>query len=297
MKTYLDYLQDVYTNGQFRQDRTGVGTYSVAGRMMRFDLTNNKVPVLTTKRIHLPSVIHELLWMLSGDTNVKYLQDNGVTIWDEWADDNGDLGPVYGGQWRNWQGIDQIQELINGLKTNPFSRRHIVNSWNVSDLNKMALPPCHLLFQFHVSYIDTQELIEYLAGKDIEANEDNAQELAKAHSIPYLELTCQLYQRSADSFLGVPFNIAFYSILTHMVAQQVGMRAKEFIWVGGDCHIYSNHTEQVKQQLSRTPLQECQILLAPAKDIFSYCISNIVVYNNYDGSYKHLGAIKAPVAV
>lgn len=224
MKQYLDYLQHILTHGEEKIDRTGTGTLSVFGYQMRFNLQQG-FPLVTTKMLHLKSIVHELLWFLSGDTNVKYLQDNGVRIWNEWADENGNLGPVYGKQWRAWETkdgrvIDQISEVIQQIKTNPDSRRLIVNAWNVGEIPKMALPPCHFMFQF------------YVANK---------------------KLSCQLYQRSADSFLGVPFNIASYSLLTSMMAQQCDLEPGEFIWTGGDCHIYLNHLEQVKLQLSRTP--------------------------------------------
>jgi len=224
MKQYLDYLNYVMENGHERMDRTGTGIKTVFAYQMRFDLQAG-FPLVTTKKLHLKSIIYELLWFLKGDTNVKYLQDHGVRIWNEWADENGDLGPVYGKQWRSWQGVDgkvhdQIAHVIQEIKTNPASRRLIVNAWNVGDLDKMKLPPCHLLFQFHVAN-----------GK----------------------LSCQLYQRSADSFLGVPFNIASYALLTHIIAQQCDLDVGEFIWTGGDCHIYQNHYEQVALQLTRKP--------------------------------------------
>ncbi len=225
MKQYLEFLQHVLEYGDTKTDRTDTGTKSVFGYQMRFDLRHN-FPLVTTKKLHLKSIVYELLWFIRGDTNVGYLQDHGVRIWNEWADPNGDLGPVYGHQWRAWptaagDSIDQLANVIESIKTNPNSRRHIVSAWNVGELAKMALPPCHLLFQFYVS----QE-----------------------------HLSCLLMQRSADAFLGVPFNIASYSLLTCMVAQQCGLKPGEFIWNGGDCHIYLNHIEQVKLQLSRQPL-------------------------------------------
>lgn len=224
MKQYLEYLQHILDKGVQKTDRTGTGTISVFSHEMRFDLQQG-FPMVTTKKLHLRSIIFELLWFLNGDTNIQYLNDNGVRIWNEWADENGDLGPVYGKQWRAWksqdgQVIDQIADVIQRIRTTPDSRRLIVNAWNVGELDKMALPPCHLLFQFYVV--------------------DN-------------KLSCKLTQRSADSFLGVPFNIASYSLLTHMVAQQCDLQVGEFIWSGGDCHIYTNHIEQVKQQLTRQP--------------------------------------------
>jgi len=225
MQQYLDLMRHVRDNGARKDDRTGTGTLSVFGYQMRFDLAHG-FPMVTTKKLHTRSIIHELLWFLNGDTNIGYLNDNKVRIWDEWADENGDLGPVYGAQWRSWpsadgQHIDQLSEVLETLCTNPDSRRIIVSAWNVGELDKMALMPCHALFQFYVA-----------DGK----------------------LSCQLYQRSADIFLGVPFNIASYALLTHMVAQQTGLKVGDFIWTGGDCHLYSNHMEQVEEQLAREPL-------------------------------------------
>ena len=225
MQQYLDLMRHVRDNGARKDDRTGTGTLSVFGYQMRFDLAAG-FPMVTTKKLHTRSIIHELLWFLNGDTNVRYLNDNKVTIWDEWADENGDLGPVYGAQWRSWPTpdggtVDQLQQMLDTLRSNPDSRRIIVSAWNVAELDKMALMPCHALFQFYVA-----------DGR----------------------LSCQLYQRSADIFLGVPFNIASYALLTHMVAQQTGLRVGEFIWTGGDCHLYSNHLEQVEEQLAREPL-------------------------------------------
>jgi thymidylate synthase len=225
MQQYLDLMRHVRDNGARKDDRTGTGTLSVFGYQMRFDLAHG-FPMVTTKKLHTRSIIHELLWFLNGDTNIGYLNDNKVRIWDEWADENGDLGPVYGAQWRSWptadgRHIDQLAEVLHTLRTNPDSRRIIINAWNVGELDKMALMPCHALFQFYVA-----------DGK----------------------LSCQLYQRSADIFLGVPFNIASYALLTHMVAQQTGLKVGDFIWTGGDCHLYSNHMEQVEEQLAREPL-------------------------------------------
>lgn len=224
MKQYLDYLEDILENGTWKEDRTGTGTLSVFGRQMRFDLADG-FPVVTTKRLHLRSIIHELLWFLSGDTNITYLRENGVTIWDEWADANGDLGPVYGKQWRRWEGIDgsavdQMSTVLEQIRANPNSRRMIVSAWKVDELPRMALPPCHMMFQFFVA-----------DGR----------------------LSCQLYQRSVDSFLGLPFNIASYALLTHMVAHQTDLEPGDFVWTGGDCHIYSNHLDQVRLQVTREP--------------------------------------------
>ena len=236
MQQYLDFLNSIYKNGRDKSDRTGTGTRSIFGCDMRFDL-NNGFPLLTTKKLHIRSIVYELLWFLRGDTNIQYLNDNGVRIWNEWADENGDLGPVYGKQWRSWKAadgreIDQIAQLIETIKTDPNSRRLILSAWNVGELDKMALPPCHLLFQFYVS--------------------DGA-------------LSCKLTQRSADAFLGVPFNIASYALLTHMVAKMCDLKAGEFIWSGGDCHIYHNHFEQVEEQLTRKPgaLPSLKILRKP----------------------------------
>lgn len=264
MKQYQTYLQHILTHGVKKIDRTGVGTLSTFGYQMRFDLQAG-FPLVTTKKLHTKSIFHELLWFLKGDTNVRYLNENGVTIWDEWADKDGNLGPVYGKQWRAWQTqegkvIDQISDVIARIKTDPDSRRLIVNAWNVGELNKMALPPCHLLFQFYV------------------ANN---------------KLSCQLYQRSADSFLGVPFNIASYSLLTHIVAQQCDLDVGEFVWTGGDCHIYLNHLEQVNLQLSRTPhpLPRLQFKRKPAS-IFEYTFDDIEILN-----YEAHPHIKGAVAV
>ncbi len=261
---YETFMRTVFEKGADKSDRTGVGTRSLFGYQMRFDLKES-FPLITTKKLHLRSIIHELLWFLSGSSNIKYLHDNKVTIWDEWADENGDLGPVYGVQWRSWptadgRHIDQISNVIEQIKTNPDSRRLIICSWNVGLIDKMALPPCHCLFQFYV-------------------NEGR--------------LSCQLYQRSCDIFLGVPFNIASYSLLTCMVAQQCNLLPGEFIWTGGDCHIYKNHFEQVALQLSRTPRPYPKLVIArkPAS-IFDYKFEDfeIVGYNPYP-------TIKAPIAV
>ncbi|MBQ6275093.1 MAG: thymidylate synthase [Bacteroidales bacterium] len=264
MKQYLDLLQRVLDEGVRKSDRTGTGTISVFGHQMRFNLQDG-FPCLTTKKLHLKSIIHELLWFLAGDTNIKYLNDNGVRIWDEWADENGDLGHVYGYQWRSWktpdgQTIDQIANLVKSLKENPDSRRHIVSAWNVADIDNMALPPCHALFQFYVA-----------DGK----------------------LSCQLYQRSADLFLGVPFNIASYALLTMMLAQVCGYQYGEFIHTFGDAHIYLNHLEQVHTQLERTPRPLPKMKINPnVKDIFSFKYEDfeLVDYN----PYPH---IKAEVSV
>jgi thymidylate synthase len=257
-------MRHVYEHGTTKTDRTGTGTRSVFGYQMRFDLAEG-FPLVTTKKLHLKSIIHELIWFLAGSTNIKYLKDNGVSIWDEWADENGDLGPVYGSQWRSWPApdgshIDQIAQLVEQIKTNPDSRRLIVSAWNVSDIPRMKLPPCHAFFQFYVA-----------DGK----------------------LSCQLYQRSADIFLGVPFNIASYALLTHMMAEQTGLSVGEFIWTGGDCHLYSNHLDQVREQLSRNtlPLPKLHLKRKPAS-IFDYRFEDIEIIG-----YESHPAIKAPVAV
>ncbi|MDR3478939.1 MAG: thymidylate synthase [Gammaproteobacteria bacterium] len=264
MQQYLDFLRHIRDNGIQKQDRTGTGTLSVFAYQMRFDLRKG-FPLVTTKKLSLRSIIHELLWFLKGSTNIGYLHENNVTIWDEWADQDGNLGPVYGKQWRAWETadgkvIDQMSGLVDQIKKNPDSRRLIVSAWNVGDLSKMALPPCHLLFQFYVAN-----------GR----------------------LSCQLYQRSADSFLGVPFNIASYALLTHMLAQQCDLEVGEFIWTGGDCHIYSNHLEQVNLQLSRTPfpLPQLQIKRKPAS-LFDYQYDDFEIVN-----YEAHPHIKAAVAV
>lgn len=264
MKQYKDFLEHILSEGVEKKDRTGTGTISTFGYQMKFNLQEG-LPILTTKTIHLPSVIHELLWFLKGDTNVEYLKNNGVRIWDEWADNEGNLGPVYGKQWRRWETsngetIDQISQVINQIKNDPDSRRLIVMAWNVGDLEKMALPPCHLLFQFYV--VNSR-------------------------------LSCLLFQRSADAFLGVPFNITSYSLLTYMVAQQCDLDVGEFVWNGGDCHIYLNHIEQVKLQLVRTPytLPQLKICRKP-ESIFDYCFEDFEI-----SEYVSHPKIKAKVAV
>ena len=264
MKQYLDLLQYILDNGIEKNDRTGVGTRSVFGYQMRFDLQNG-FPLVTTKKLHLRSIIYELLWFIHGDTNIKFLHDNNVSIWDEWADENGDLGPIYGKQWRRWEGkdgkvIDQLSWVINEIIKNPNSRRLIVSAWNVAEISEMKLPPCHVLFQFYV------------------ANN---------------KLSCQLYQRSADVFLGVPFNIASYSLLTHMIAQVTGLQVGEFIHTFGDVHLYLNHIEQAKLQLSREPFPLPQLKLNPdIKNIDDFKFEDIEIIN-----YQAHPSIKADVAV
>lgn len=264
MKQYLDLMRHVREHGTFKSDRTGTGTYSVFGHQMRFDLSDG-FPLVTTKKCHLKSIIHELLWFLQGDTNIQYLQENGVCIWDEWADENGELGPVYGYQWRSWPApnggsVDQISKLVEMIKQNPDSRRLIVSAWNPALVDEMALPPCHALFQFYVAN-----------GK----------------------LSCQLYQRSADIFLGVPFNIASYALLTLMVAQVCDLQPGEFIWSGGDCHLYANHLEQADLQLTREPLPLPTMKLNPnVKDLFAFRFEDFELVG-----YEAHPHIKAPVAV
>lgn len=264
MKTYLQLLEHILQHGTEKTDRTGTGTLSVFGHQMRFDLRQG-FPLVTTKKLHMRSIVHELLWFLKGDTNIAYLKENGVSIWDEWADSNGDLGPVYGKQWRSWptadgRHIDQLSEVLEQIQKNPDSRRLIVSAWNVGELNQMALMPCHALFQFYVA--------------------NNT-------------LSCQLYQRSADVFLGVPFNIASYALLTHMVAEQCGLEAGEFIWTGGDCHLYLNHLEQARTQLSREPFPLARLhIKRKANSLFDY------VYEDFEFvDYQSHPTIKAPIAV
>jgi thymidylate synthase len=264
MKQYLDLLRHVLDHGADKHDRTGTGTLSVFGWQMRFDLADG-FPLVTTKKLHTKSIVHELLWFLRGETNIRYLKENGVGIWDEWADANGELGPVYGKQWRSWVGadgkvIDQIAWLIDEIKRNPNSRRLVVSAWNVADLPKMALQPCHALFQFHVAN-----------GR----------------------LSCQLYQRSADIFLGVPFNIASYALLTHMVAQVCDLQTGDFVHTLGDAHLYKNHLDQARTQLAREPLSLSQLKLNPdVLSIFDFRYEDIAIEN-----YQSHAAIKAPIAV
>ena len=264
MKQYLDLLRHIYEDGVVKTDRTGVGTKSIFGWQCRYDLSEG-FPLLTTKKVHLKSIIYELLWFLSGSTNIGYLKEHGVSIWDEWADENGDLGPVYGHQWRSWPtpdggSIDQISKLIDTIKNNPNSRRMLVSAWNVAEVDSMALPPCHCLFQFYVA-----------EGK----------------------LSCQLYQRSADTFLGVPFNIASYALLTMMIAQVCGLQPGEFIHTTGDTHLYLNHLEQAALQLSREPRPLPRMVINPeVKDIFSFKYEDFTLEG-----YDPWPAIKAPVAV
>ena len=264
MNQYHDLLERILSDGAEKHDRTGTGTLSVFGHQMRFDLAAG-FPLLTTKKLHTKSIIHELLWFLAGDTNVRYLRENGVTIWDEWADANGDLGPIYGYQWRSWPAydgrkIDQLSEVMAQIRKNPSSRRLIVSAWNVGDIPRMKLPPCHAFFQFYVA-----------DGR----------------------LSCQLYQRSADIFLGVPFNIASYALLTHLVAQHTDLEAGDFVWTGGDCHLYVNHLEQVETQLSRAPLPLPRLVIKRRPPtLFDYRFDDFEI-----AGYQSHPAIRAPVAV
>jgi thymidylate synthase len=264
MRQYLDFMRHVKEHGALKTDRTGTGTLSVFGHQMRFDLAEG-FPLVTTKKVHLKSIVHELIWFLQGSTNIAYLKENGVSIWDEWADANGELGPIYGHQWRNWptptgEHIDQISQVLEQIRTTPDSRRMIVSAWNVADIPQMKLPPCHAFFQFYVA-----------DGK----------------------LSCQLYQRSADIFLGVPFNIASYALLTHMMAQQAGLEVGDFVWTGGDCHLYSNHLEQADLQLSREPFPLPKLVIKrKPESLFDYRYEDF----EFAGYQSHPG-IKAPVAV
>ncbi len=264
MQQYLSMMRHVRDHGARKDDRTGTGTLSIFGHQMRFDLSQG-FPLVTTKKLHTKSVIHELLWFLRGDSNVRYLQENGISIWNEWADENGELGPIYGVQWRSWptpsgESVDQIKEVVDLLRDNPDSRRILVSAWNAAELSNMALPPCHTMFQFYVA-----------DGK----------------------LSCQLYQRSADTFLGVPFNIASYALLTHMLAQQTDLKVGDFVWTGGDCHLYLNHLEQVEEQLSRQPLTLPRLAIKRRPDsIFDYQFEDFEILN-----YECHPHIKAAVAV
>ena len=264
MQQYLEFLRHIRNHGVKKEDRTGTGTTSVFGYQMRFDLSAG-FPVVTTKKLHVRSIFHELLWFLSGETNIKYLRDNGVTIWDEWADKDGNLGPVYGKQWRKWEArdgriVDQISEVIEQIKTNPNSRRLLVSAWNVGEIHKMALPPCHLLFQFYVA-----------DGK----------------------LSCQLYQRSCDAGLGVPFNIASYALLTHLIADQCNLDVGDFVWTGGDCHVYLNHTEQIAELITRSPYPLPKLVMKRKPDsIFDYRFEDFEIVG-----YQSHPHIAMPVAV
>jgi thymidylate synthase len=264
MRQYLDFLRHIRQHGAAKDDRTGTGTLSVFGYQMRFDLQDG-FPLVTTKKLHLRSIIHELLWFLTGDTNIRYLREHGVSIWDEWADEHGDLGPVYGRQWRSWatadgRNIDQLSRVVEELKSNPNSRRIIVSAWNVGELDRMALLPCHALFQFYV---------------------------AEAR------LSCQLYQRSADALLGVPFNIASYALLTHMLAQQSDLEVGDLVWTGGDCHLYLNHLDQADLQLSRDPYPLPRLVLRrKPPSLFEYQYEDFEILD-----YRHHDAIKAPISV
>lgn len=321
MIQYLELLKDVLKNGEEKEDRTGTGTLSVFGRQLRFNLSDG-FPVVTTKKIHLKSIIHELLWFLKGSTDISYLKENKVTIWNEWADLKGELGPVYGYQWRKWNKpfkrfecgmgadggwyndewsvdyIDQIEEVINSIKENPFSRRLIVSAWNVSDIDKMALPPCHLLFQFNCRPISFENRCKYF-NKDISFNEKsnreklNIEKEINLKNIPKYYLDCSLYQRSCDLFLGVPFNITSYSLLLSMISQVTNCIPGDFIWTGGDVHIYKNHIDQVKTQINRIPKKLPELFLNKnIKDIDDFVYDDIKILN-----YDYHPAIKADISI
>lgn len=304
MQTYLNLLDTILDKGTDRPDRTGVGTRSIFGHQMRFDLTQ-EFPLVTTKRIYTKGLIHELLWFLAGSTNARRLQHAGVTLWDEWAKADGDLGPIYGAQWRSWNdgsmdGIDQIALAIHLLRSDPDSRRNVVSAWNVADLHLMALHPCHCLFQFYtrpISLIERFHIFRCMSAQNYEADFPHGnrerEALLDAAGVPTRFLDCQLYQRSGDAFLGVPFNIASYALLTHMIAQVVGMKAGEFIHTLGDAHIYRNHMDQVAEQLTRSTLPGPNLWLNPkvtSIDAFRY---EDIAFENYQSH----PAIKAPVAV
>lgn len=315
MKQYHELLEHILANGIDKKDRTGTGTRSVFGYQMRFDLSKG-FPLVTTKKVHLKSIIHELIWFIKGDTNTKYLEDNGVTIWREWSDENGDLGPVYGKQWRRWDGavkdvilenltqeeaeyninrveIDQISEVINILKTNPDSRRMVVSAWNVADLPDMALAPCHCLFQFYTTELTLKERVAIYVERHPTYAMTGEHEFLDSHGIPKRRLSCQLFQRSADVFLGSCFNIASYSLLTMMIAQVCDMVPGEFIYTLGDAHLYSNHLDQAKEQLSRIPRELPTMKLNPdVKDIDDFKYEDFTL----EGYDPH-PAIKAPVAI
>ena len=323
MHQYIQLLDRVLTVGRDKTDRTGTGTRSVFGHQMRFDLSEG-FPLVTTKKMFLKGVIHELLWFLAGDTNIKYLTDNGVHIWDAWADEAGELGPVYGSQWRSWpvvqlrdlrgefvthadgshtffnakvhtRSIDQIAQVVSTLKTNPDSRRLIVSAWNPAEVDNMALPPCHLLFQFYTEELTNDERVLYASQHQLEVGDASDVQLnarLDALNVPARRLSCQLYQRSADLFLGVPFNIASYALLTMMIAQQVDMAPGDFIWTGGDCHIYKNHFDQVQIQLARHPYPMPKMEIEKAPSIFDYKYEDFKL-----SDYQHHEAIKAEISV
>lgn len=312
MQQYHDLMNHILCHGTDKSDRTGTGTRSVFGHQMRFDLAKG-FPLLTTKKVHLRSIVHELLWFLSGDTNIRYLKENGVSIWDEWADQDGNLGPVYGAQWRSWPSeygdIDQIANLIQELKANPDSRRLIVSAWNPAQVDEMKLPPCHCLFQFYTAPMSLEERLDYLDetkpelvshyNEFINYGHQKLAAIAEANAwltekgIPTRKLSCQLYQRSADVFLGVPFNIASYALLTHMIAQVTGMAVGEFVHTLGDAHLYLNHFEQAIAQLDRVEYDLPYLQLNPdVNNLFDFTFDDIKVVG-----YQHHPAIKAPVAV
>lgn len=324
MHQYIQLLDRVLTVGRDKTDRTGTGTRSVFGHQMRFDLSEG-FPLVTTKKMFLKGVIHELLWFLAGDTNIKYLNDNGVHIWDEWANKAGNLGPVYGYQWRSWpvlqlrdprgefvthedgshtflnakvhtRSIDQIAQVVSTLKTNPDSRRLIVSAWNPAQVDNMALPPCHCLFQFYTEELTNDERVLYASQHQLDVDDASDVQQLRARldalNVPARRLSCQLYQRSADLFLGMPFNIASYALLTMMIAQQVGMAPGDFIWTGGDCHIYKNHFDQVQLQLARQPYPIPKMEIEKAPSIFDYKYEDFKL-----SDYRHYEAIKAEISV
>lgn len=298
-KEYLKLVDDILKNGIEKEDRTGTGTISLPFPQMRFNLSNNSIPLLTTKKMHTRSIIYEILWYLRGDTNIKYLNDNGVRIWDEWASSTGDLGPIYGKQWRDCDGIDQIAQVIDQLKNNPDDRRIIVNAWNVGEIQYMALPPCHAMFQFWSAPLSAKAREKWMYANvkiitcDGPISDEMIHEKCDRHNVPRRELRCHLYQRSCDVGLGVPFNIVQYSILTHMIAQVTNHIATEFVWTGGDVHIYNNHIEQLEGQLGLEPYQSPTLKLnrdVTDIDDFTYEDFEIVGYESHP-------IIKMPVAV
>ena len=316
MQAYHDFLTHILRTGVHKEDRTGTGTMSVFGYQMRFDLSNGILPVVTTKKIHLKSVIHELLWFFSGNTNTRYLEENGVTIWREWQDANGDLGRVYGAQWRDWitpdgRHIDQISEVLSRLVTNPDCRRLIVSAWNPGELDQMALPPCHAFFQFYTKTMGKQERHEVAKRRLVESGvlgsvDDFAfSDMSRIYDdnggflpwVPERKLSCQLYQRSADAFLGVPFNITSYALMVHLFAKVVNMEPDEFIWTGGDCHIYTNHLNQVHLQLDRDPLPAPTVSILPTEANGSTNLYNLTYDHIHVNNYVSHPGIPAKVAV
>jgi len=296
---YIGLVKYILDEGIQKSDRTGTGTISLPFQQMRFDLSDNSIPLLTTKKMHTRSIIYEILWYLRGDTNTKYLNDNGVRIWNDWADENGDLGPIYGKQWRDWDGVDQIARVIDQLKNNPDDRRIIVNAWNVGELEEMALPPCHAMFQFWSAELSLEQREEWLVASkkpqqyDCPMTDEGKHERYDRHDVPRRQLRCHLYQRSCDVGLGVPFNIVQYSILTHMIAKVTNHVATEFVWTGGDVHIYNNHIEQLNEQITRTYFPSPTLKLE--RDIES--IDDFTYEDFVIEDYDCHPIIKMPVAV